>query len=166
MGFLFVLWHYDRFHYVNAYSLSLASTRRDRTESEEMLSTSGFIASAQSEDREIKLLRSQIKMNEAFNGIKFDSVEWEVTHTGIFVCLFQFQPIHIHTTSLQISDDIGLLRKYNHTGSVYGFSFHVQFLVREEKVHYICIWYHIFAVCNMYFVCNLCCSTTHKECLC
>lgn len=73
--------------------MSLATSRQEQTQSRgEPSSASGdsdgcsrrgiVIASAQLEERDIKLLRSQIKMNEAFNGIKFNSVEWEVTHTG------------------------------------------------------------------------------------
>ena len=33
-------------------------------------------------DEETAHLRSQIKLNEAFNGIKFKSVDWEVKQKG------------------------------------------------------------------------------------
>ena len=38
---------------------------------------------------------------------------------------------------LLVPDDRGLFRKHTHSGTAHGFSFQVQFIVREEKVDYV-----------------------------
>jgi len=58
-------------------SLSLAKTQAEPT------SSGSTVLSTEKEDREARVLRSQIKLNEAFNGIKFKSTEWEVVHKGM-----------------------------------------------------------------------------------
>ena len=44
-------------------------------------------ASGGEADEEVKRLHSHIKLNEALSGIKFESVDWEIKHTGVCVCI-------------------------------------------------------------------------------
>ena len=57
-------------------SLSLAKTQAEPT------SSGSTVLSTEKDDREARALRSQIKLNEAFNGITFKSTKWEVVHKG------------------------------------------------------------------------------------
>lgn len=41
-----------------------------------------LVESAGGENEELGKLKSRIKLTEAFSGIKFKSVDWEVKHTG------------------------------------------------------------------------------------
>ena len=34
------------------------------------------------DDQQLRSLRSQIRLSEAFSGIKFSSISWEITHKG------------------------------------------------------------------------------------
>lgn len=40
-------------------------------------------AEGEEEDKEMKHLRSQIKLNEVVSGIKFTTVDWEVKRKGV-----------------------------------------------------------------------------------
>ena len=54
---------------------------------------------------------------------------------GFLSVLFRNQVINTCVFYL-VSDDRGLFRKHTHSGTTCGFSFQVQFIVREEKVRY------------------------------
>ena len=44
-------------------------------------------AKDQEGDEEMEKLKSHIKLNEAFSGIKFKSTDWEVKYTGMWMFL-------------------------------------------------------------------------------
>lgn len=48
----------------------------------ELLSRLVESASGEEEAKELVELKSHIRLNEAFTGVKFKSVDWEVKHTG------------------------------------------------------------------------------------
>ena len=50
----------------------------------------GSASMTSSADWQLQLLRSQIRLGEAFSGVKFNNISWEITHKG--TCMYTIKP--------------------------------------------------------------------------
>lgn len=81
----------------------IARSRKEEGEERESVATS------KEHEKSVRNLKARIKLNEAFNGIRFTSAEWEIVK----------------------KERNSLVRKHTHVGAARDFHFRVEFLVKE-----------------------------------
>ena len=84
---------------VNCYRLSMSHPLECELLSDGQPSSTDADSSSKeiSDKHLLASLRSQIRLSEAFSGVKFDDVSWEITHKGIcLIYMYTYNNIIIH----------------------------------------------------------------------